>query len=136
MSWQDDLTQAIAQIPLAIEQNRTELATGVAQFQNGIRLQGARYQPVGASQGGRNLPWAGQGRLVGWSLRATGGAVSVDLRDSRDDAGDTIATIDLAAGSSQTIWLGPGGISIVEGLRVVPSGAGVLTGAVYIGAVD
>ena len=134
MTWQDDLAQVVAQIPIELERVRTELATGLQQFQNGTRLQGARYVPVGS--GGRNLAWAGQGRLVGWSLRATGGAVSVDLHDSRDDSGDTIVTIDLATGTSQTIWLGPGGVSLVEGLRVVPSGAGVLTGSVFIGAVD
>jgi len=134
VSWQDDLTRVIGELPLAFEKIRTELAEGVQQYQNAVRLRGARYVPIGT--GGRPLVYAGPGRLVGWSLHATGGAVTVVLRDSRDGGGDAIGAIELAAGTSQTVPAPGGGVSFVEGLFAVVSGAGTLEGSVWLGAVD
>ena len=82
------------------------------------------------------LVWAGPGRLVGWSLTATTNDVTVTLRDSRDTTGDPIATIVVKAGSDAQQWAGPGGVSFGEGLYADVSGAGTLTGAVWLGAVD
>ncbi len=139
MSWQDELRDAIAAIPLALEQVRSELSAGLGEYHNGLRLQGARAVTVGA--GGRDLASAGSGRLVGWSLRATGGEVVVTLRDGRDDSGDPLAVLELdgaALGPAccSTQWIGPGGVSFVEGLYLDAAGAGTLTGSVWLGAVD
>ena len=141
MSWQDELLKAVGGIPVALEQMRAEMAVGLGEFHNGLRLQGARATSVGA--GGRTLVSAGAGRLVGWSLRAVAGMVTVNLRDGRDASGDLLATIELADDSADlptasTQWFGPGGVSFVEGLYVeVEAGSdGTLIGAVYTGAKD
>lgn len=134
MTWQDELVNTLASIPLELERARAEISAGLAEFHNGNRVSGARYVPVGA--GGRTLVCAGPGRLVGWSVRAVGGPVSLTLRDSRDDAGDVLAVLELVAGASSSKWFGPAGISFGEGLRVTVSGAGSLEGAVWLGAVD
>lgn len=137
MKFEDKIAAAIAAIPLELERVRDELTEGLQQFHNGVPLQGARYVPVGAT--GRTMAWGGSGRLVGWSLRATGGPVTVVIRDARNlDSGDPFAYIELTDASSSNLWFGPGGISFVEGLYVqqVAPGAGVVQGAVYLGAVD
>lgn len=128
---------AIENIPLHLEQVRSELAVGLQTFHNGNRLQGARAVQVGVT-GASTLAWAGAGRLVGWSLRATGGAVTVMIRDARTAADDFLACIELADSASETIWLGEGGVSFGEGVYVqaTAAGAGVIQGAVYLGAVD
>lgn len=136
MKIEQRIAEATNPLLLELERVRTELATGLQEFHQGTRLQGARYVGVGA--GGRTMAWGGQGRLVGWSLRATGGSVTVVLRDSRTDSGDILAMVELAAEASETIWLGPGGVSFVEGLYVeaLSDDGGVLQGAVWLGAVD
>jgi len=128
-----DVGLAVARVALELERTRDALAVGLQAFHNGQRLQGARATDVGP--GGRRGT-TGSGRLVGWSLRAVGGALAVTLRDSRDDSGEVLATINLAADATHTVWLGPGGISFSEGVRIVQSGAGTLEGAIYTGAVD
>lgn len=137
MSWQEDLTEAIGRIPLAFEQLRSELQTGLAQFHNGVRLRGARSKPVGA--GGSPMVWAGPGRLVGWSVHNTGATVAtLTLRDSRDATGEIVAVVELQAagvhGSDYSLWAGDGGISFGEGLYAVVTGT--IEGAVWVGAVD
>lgn len=132
MSIQTTLAEAIARMLLAQEQLRTELASGLQQFHNGQRLQGARAVDVGPTGRGP-LVWGGDGRLVGWSLRATGDdPVVVHLTTG---AGDVLAVLEVAASSTQ--WFGPGGVSFADGLRLeVIGAAGDLAGAVYVGAVD
>jgi hypothetical protein len=137
MGWQQELTDAIARLPLAFEELRSELQTGLQQFHNGRRLLGARSLPVGT--GGRPVVWAGPGRLVGFSVHNTAaGPATIVLRDSHDAAGEIIATIDLQAagsvGSSASLWAGDGGISFGDGLYAQITGT--VEGAVYIGAVD
>jgi hypothetical protein len=88
---------------------------------------------VGA--GGRPLAWAGAGRLVGWSVKSGDGASVVRLRDSRQPGeGDVIGVLRLDIGEAQTVWLGPGGVSVTEGLYV--DVVGDVEGSVYLGAVD
>lgn len=132
MSIHDDVLEAIGRIPLEFEKIRTELSEGVQQYANAVRLRGARAVPVGPA--GRPLVWAGPGRLVGWSVHATGGAVTVVLRDGRDGSGDAIAAIELTAGASSTTPAP--GVSFTEGLFAVVTGAGTLEGSVWLGAVD
>lgn len=135
----DQLVAAIEAIPLQFARMQAELTQGLQESHNGQLLLGARPLQVGAT-GANTLAWAGPGRLVGWSVRATGGAMTVLIRDARSDSGDILAAIELAAGQAQTIWLGPGGVSFGEGIYVqavqaVP-GNGAIQGAVYLGAVD
>lgn len=134
----DKLLAAIEALPLAFERMSAELSEGLQPFHQGVPLQGARYVPVGVT-GSAALAWAGTGRLAGWSLRATGGPVSIVVRDSRMSGGDIIACVELAAEASETIWLG-GGVSFIEGLYVQTvaggAGTGVIQGALYVGAVD
>jgi hypothetical protein len=109
------------------------LQSGLQQFINGNRL--TAHRPVPA--GGRRLAWASQGRLVGWSVRATGGAVLVLLRDGREDGqGDVLAVLDLADGQTETVSLGVPGVAFGEALYLERTGAGQLTGSLYLGAVD
>lgn len=136
-----DVLAAIAGIPMEFERVRDELAEGVIQYHNAIPLQGARVITVGTAggpglPGGRTLACAAAGRLVGWSLRATGGHVTVVMRDGRDIGGDPIGYCELDDTRSETIWLGSGGISFTDGLYVQVLGAGTAQGAVYLGAVD
>lgn len=131
---EERIAHALEQLPIELEKGRTELQVGLAQYANGNRLTGARPAVIGAA--GRPLLSAGSGRLVGWSVHATGGAATIVLHDSRDASGDTIAAIELAAGTSQTIWAGPGGVSFGEGLYAAITGAGAVEGSVWIGAVD
>ena len=133
----DELVAAIAELPLAFERMGAELRVGLQAFHNGVPLQGARCVQVGAT-GSTTLAWAGPGRLVGWSLRAVGGPVSVVIRDSRTSSGDILAVIELTENQAETRWLGASGVSFVEGVYVqaVAPGAGVIQGAVYLGAVD
>ena len=137
MRHEDALAAAISAIPLELSRIKSELREGLTEYHNGIALQGARYVKVG-SGGGRSLACAGSGRLVGWSLRAITGAVTVTFADSRDNSGDIFATIELAAGASDTRWFGPGGVSFGDGLyvQVSTTTSGVIQGAVWLGAVD
>lgn len=136
-----DVVAAIEAIPLELERVAAELREGLGAFQGTTRLQGARVVPVGAG-GGRNLAAAGEGRLLGWSLRATGGHVTVALRDARSETGDLIAFVDLPATAevpaTDTVWFGPGGLSYTEGIfaEVLPVEGATAQGVVYLGAVD
>lgn len=110
---------------------RAEMQAGLSDFQRGLRVTGAAYRPL--------LPNAviynGSRRLVGWSVRAVGGAATVTFHDGRNADADAIATFALAAdGSSDTHWFGPAGVSFVEALYVEVTGT--VTGAVWTGAVD
>ncbi|WP_154793305.1 hypothetical protein [Occultella kanbiaonis] len=130
----DRIAATLAAIPLELERVKSELATGLQAFAGNTALQGARVLPVGPT--GRPLAWAGPGRLVGWSVRAGEAAAALTLRDSRQAGeGDVVAVLDVPAGESATVWLGPGGVSITEGLYVETAGD-VTAGAVWLGAVD
>ena len=129
----DHLAEVLDELPKQFERWSAQLATGLQSFEGALALQGARNIPVGV--GGRTLAQAGQGRLVGWSLRATGGAVTVAIRDSREsDNGDVVALVELAAETSKEIWLGSG-VSFVNGLYVKVTGPGQFQGSLWIGAV-
>lgn len=135
-----EIIAAIEAIPIRLEQVAAEVRAGLTEFKGTTRLQGARVVPIGAA-GGRDLASTGEGRLVGWSLRATGAHATVVLRDSRGAAtGDKIAFIDLPASAlepvTETVWLGTGGISFTEGLFAEVITTGDVQGALYLGAVD
>jgi hypothetical protein len=117
-------------IEMQLERIHAELQAGLAQFQGTGRIDGARYLPAG-----RPEAWNGRARLVGWSVRAEAGAVSVTLRNG-DEHGDVVAVIELPTAGADTAWFGPSGIACPDGLYIQTSGAGVLAGGVFIGAVD
>lgn len=121
-----------AAVALEAQKTRVEMSAAFAQTQRGLVIQGARPRPVVRNAINNN----GGGRVVGWSLQATGGPVRVLLHDSTDASGDVVAVIDLVDQENQTQWLGPGGISFVDALYVECTGAGTLVGSTYLGAVD
>lgn len=130
-----NLEAAVAGTQMAVEQMHSELQAGLTQFIGGQVVDGARYVDVSS----RDVAQNGRSRLVGWSLRAKGGAVAVTLRHGTNSSGDIVAVIDLdpAAGRvSQTHSLTGPGVSCPNGLFVERSGAGTIEGAVHLGAVD
>jgi len=125
----DKISERIADALLEVEKHTAEVAVGLAKWRNGQMLTGARA--LNAADHARR--WGGSGRLLGWSVKATGGAVQTLIRDGRASGdGDIIAIIDLVDGESETIPLGPDGISFGEGLYLDKTGAGSLIGAVWI----
>ena len=127
----ENIQAALLALPMELERIRSELQAGLSQFHNGNRVTGARYLPAN-----RPLVSGGNGRLVGWSVRAAGGPVSLTLRDGRDGAGDVVAVLELAAGEDSTETLPGGGVSFGEALSAEVTGGGALQGAFYVGAVD
>lgn len=138
MGWVEDKIESafgslISTVENEGERTRAALSAALQATQRGNRLQGALSRPVTANQ----VNYAGAGRLVGWSIRASGGEVILDLYDGPNaDPNRYVGSIDLASGSSQTVSMAPGGISITEQLYVAASGAGTPLGALWIGAVD
>lgn len=118
----------VAALALEGDKLRSEWQAGMTQFANGLKVAGARPLPIQ-----RNLGWGGPGRLVGWSVKATGGPVTLLMRDSHAAAdGDIIAVIDLVDTENETIWLGESGVSFGEALYLERTGAGTLIGSVWI----
>lgn len=115
------------------EKTRLALEAGFRSSLRGTRLTGALPRPVQANAANYVAP----GRLVGWSIRADSGEVVLNLYDGpAPDPARFLAAIDLPTGGSQSVWLGPGGVSFVDGIYVESTGAGSPVGAVWIGAVD
>lgn len=138
MGWVDDkVSEKLGHIATAIaedgERTRLAFAQAMAESVRGSRIDGALPRPLTPNA----VNYAGAGRLVGWSVRASGGEVILDLYDGPGaDPSRYLGAIDLASGASQTVWLGPAGVSVVESLYVAASGAGTPLGSVWIGAVD
>lgn len=110
---------------------RAEMQAGLSDFQRGLRVTGAAYRPLVANA----VVYNGSRRLVGWSVRAVGGAATLTLHDGRTADDDVIATVGLSAdGATDTQWMGPAGVSFVEALYAEVTGT--LVGALWIGAVD
>lgn len=111
-----------------IEQLETDLASSVG----GVLLRGARVAQIENAR----RPTTAPGALVGYTVRETAGAAAVvNLRDGGDVAGDLVVTVALAAGASETVWFGPGGLNLAQGLYVDVA-AGDVAGAVYLRGVD
>lgn len=125
-----NLTSTIVQ---EAEKTRIALSSAFADSLRGQRITGALARPLTANA----QNYGAGGRLVGWSVRADTAAATINLYDGpAADPARYLGTIELAAGSSQTEWFGPGGISFVDGLYAEVTGTGVVTGSVWIGAVD
>jgi hypothetical protein len=138
VGWVDDkVGEKLGHIATAIEadgeKTRLAFAQAMADSMRGIRIDGALPRTLFANA----QVYVAGGRLVGWSVRANGGEVILDLYDgTAADPNRYLGAIDLASGASQTVWMGPGGVSFVDGLYVAASGAGTPLGSVWIGAVD
>lgn len=132
----NNLEAALLAIPMELERIRAQLEAGLAETHNGLRIQGARYLPVG----GRPEAWNAAGRLVGWSVHNPAPyPVIVYLRDGQDTFGDrVVGIIDLDAGETQTVSLGGPGVFFTAGLYLDRQAEGnqPLVGAVYIGVTD
>jgi hypothetical protein len=136
---EDKLESVAATVALEAERTRDALSAGLAETQRGMRVDGAAYRPLPPAGG---VVYGGARRLVGWSVRETGGtnAASVDLYDGGDagaiDPTRLVGTFTVPAGGSIVAHQMPAGIAFVQGLFAVITGTGVLRGALWIGAVD
>lgn len=119
----------------------SQMQSDLAQSIGGITLQAAR--PVTLTLGtatGSALSGVG-GRLVGWSVRETGGTNPLVLRfrNGTDADQPVIGEAYTPAGQVTSQWFPPG-VSFTEGLFLeVVTGAGLSTsleGAVYLGGAD
>jgi hypothetical protein len=140
MGWVENKLEHLATAVAAEgDKTRLEMAAGLAQTQRGLRVDGAASRPLPVAGG---VVYGGARRLVGWSVRETGGTnpVSVDLYDGSDagaiDPARLVAAFTVPAGGSTTKSIMPAGISFGEGLFAVVTGTGVLRGVALIGAVD
>jgi hypothetical protein len=133
VGWIENKVEEIAgAVVLEGERTRSELAESFAKTMRGQRIDGALSRPVRPNAAN----YSARGRLVGWSVQATGGPVRIVVHDGLDAGGDVIAIVDLADQENQTQWMGPGGVAFVDGLYAECTGTGTLTGAMWIGAVD
>jgi hypothetical protein len=118
---------------MRLEQLLNELSAGLSESHNARPVDAARYLPAG----GRKLAWGAPGRLVGWSVHAVDGPVTVYLRDGRDESSEEFAIVDLVEGETNAQWFGPGGVAFTEALYAhQAAGGGRLVGSWWIGAVD
>jgi hypothetical protein len=137
VGWIDDKIEGkLAELAVGVategQRTRLELASALAESVRGLRIDGALPRVVRANASN----YSAGGRLVGWSVQATGGPVRILLHDGQDASGDVVAIVDLADQENQSQWMGPGGVSFVDGLYAECTGTGALTGSVWIGAVD
>jgi hypothetical protein len=130
---EEKLGDLAATVSLEGDKTRTEMAAALGQSIRGLRINGARPRPI--SPNAANV--SAGGRLVGWSVRASGGTVALTFHDGNDATGDVIgATALLADGASETHSVMPAGIAFVQSLYVEVTGTGVPVGALWFGAVD
>ena len=119
-----------------------QMQTDLAETLGGVMLRAARPVQVLTTTSGTARPLSSPGRLVGWSMRETGGAAPavVRLYDGRDNAAPLVASLSLPQGSDRIAWLAPGGVSLQEGLYVECVAGGGLSqlveGCVYLGAAE
>lgn len=117
----------------------SQMRADVAESVGGVMLRAARAVPLTVLP---TIVSASPGRLVGWSVRETVGTNPYVLRfHNGDNSGaDLCAMVTGGAGTADSKWFGPGGISFTEGLYVeIVTGAGLSTaveGVVFLGAAD
>jgi hypothetical protein len=111
------------------ELSRAALESGLAETRNSLRVTGARNRPIYSN----TVAWAGSGRLVGWSILSTPGA-TIRLYDGRDDSGELLAVLKLAAGTTSNHPLPAPGVSFGEALYIAADGP--VEGSLYLGAHD
>lgn len=130
MSITDNLADSIAEkFALQGERIAAQIRAGLLETTNALRLRGSRNLPIYAN----TTAWRGPGRLMGWSVRETAGAVAtLTLHDGRDSSGDVLAVINLAADAAETLSVPA--VSVTESLYVAVTGA--VQGSIYFGAVD
>lgn len=138
MSWvEDKIEEKLGHLATAVaedgQKTRLAFAQAMAETVRGLRVAGSLPRPIV----GNAVNYSAAGRLVGWSVRAQGGEVVLNLYDGiAPDPSRYLGAIDLASGASQTVSMMPAGVSFVDSLYVESTGAGTPVGAVWIGAVD
>lgn len=135
MGWLEDKIEAkLAEVGAAValegDKTRAGIADAFADTIKGQRIKGARPRPI--SLNAANATSGGQ--LVGWSVRAVGGPLTLTFRDG-DAGGDVIAAPStLADGQTTTHPLTAAGISFVQNLYVEATGTGAAVGALWFAA--
>lgn len=73
-------------------------------------------------------------KLMGWSLRETGGtsAVGMTITDGGVSGGTKQGEVYVAANGSSYAWFGPEGVEVSIGCYVTTDGSGTLSGVLYI----
>lgn len=129
----ENLQAAILALPMELERIGANITQGLSEFHEGQRITAARYVDVARAP----LLWGDKCRLLGWSLRSTGGPAQITLRNGRDDSAEPVALVDLAADASSNQQLAGGsGVAVGEALWLQKTGAGELAGVVYLGVAD
>lgn len=128
----EKIEQLASTVALEAALTRSELGVTFAQTLRGARLDGALPRPIRAN----NVNYGAGGRLVGWSLRAVGGDVTLTLHDGQNADADPIATVVIPAGTSSNIGAPGSGVGFVDALYAEVVTTGSVTGALWIGAVD
>ena len=135
---EEKLEHFAATVALEGQRTREAFQAGLSEFVRGQRVTGAIRRPIRGGQ-----VYTVGGRLAGWSVRAAGGAATIDLYDGHDDTGDILASIRLADGQSSAQTMMPAGVTFADGIYAdvtivdtVEGTAGSVTGAVWLGAVD
>lgn len=96
---------------------------------NGAQSVGVQARPL---SGVGQVLSSSAGRLAGYTLRETAGAVAtVRIHDGFDATGDLLATVALPAAGSADQWLMPHGVAFVYGIWVEIV-TGTVEGAVYL----
>jgi len=129
----DEFLSHLSAIALAVEHSRDTLRAELEQTRNAVRTSGGEPRAVVDGSGKGVRVSTSPGRLAGWSLRESAGAVAVvRLRDGADAGAELVAVVNLPAGGSSTQWLLPGGASLGNGLFADVTGS--VEGVAYIGA--
>lgn len=126
-----------------------QMYADVAQSLRGVALQGALPMPIGYDESGRALGANGSqqisrsaGRLLGWSIKETGGVAAVSLVFNDIDEstggnanhGPVVAVTGLIASGHENEMITP--TSFSDGLAVTFTGSGLVYGVVLLGGVD
>lgn len=120
---------------------REEFRAGLAETRNAVKVRGARLVPLYGQTG---VVAGGSGRLVGWTVRETGGTAGAVLTiySGRDATADVLGVVVLPAGGGQTLGLPGAGVFWEDGVSfavTAPPGAGTpgtVAGSLYVGSVD
>jgi hypothetical protein len=119
-----------AMLALEGDKIRAEWSAGLAETARGLRVSGSLPRNIVPNQSTYN----GSHRLMGWSVRAVAGAVTLTFHDGHDASGDVIGTVVLSGdGANDTKPLGTG-VNFSEGLftEVTAAAGASVAGCVWV----
>lgn len=118
-------------VAVALVDALDRIHTELQRSRDAVTLRGA--EPFGLLGSADTSVSRNAGTLLGWSIRETSGVnpATVVLRDGLDNTADPIAEIELPAGGTAQLWLGPQGVGFVYGLRAQLI-IGAVEGAVWL----